>query len=181
MIVLGPFQLELSILFYIYREENNTNKSCMIHSFWQKLPLIHLHPVRTMIDLPKASEHWKHVNKAIFSERFEFKIYRPHRKFIKQRRCLPLVQSPQKNKEKKYSGELGQNTGHTHLNFRNKILLSLLILWQQVIKACRGTVQRNLLCMTCPPSLSQSNFDFSIDFMGSTDAPADPAAGPSLT
>lgn len=32
-----------------------------------------------------------------------------------------------------------------------------------------------------PPSLSHNNFDFSIDFMGSTDAPADPAARPSLT
>lgn len=29
-----------------------------------------------------------------------------------------------------------------------------------------------------PPSLSQIISDFSIDFMGSTDAPADPMAGP---
>lgn len=57
-------------------EQKTIQTSVMIHSFGQqKLSLILLHIVRAMRDLPKASEEWSYVNKAIFSEMFEFKIY----------------------------------------------------------------------------------------------------------
>lgn len=57
-------------------EQKTIQTSLMIHNFGQqKLPLILLHIVRAMRDLPKASEEWGYVNKAIFSEMFEFKIH----------------------------------------------------------------------------------------------------------